>query len=293
MERRIITGHDGSAASLAALEWAAGEALLRHADLCIVAAHQVPPHIGAGLEAPTAAITSVDVTAGLLEVDLDRAAHGIRLGHPGLTVCTEVIADSPRHALVARSDGADLLVIGASGAGSITGWVFGSVVQHAIRHSPCPVVVVPGGSARRPSRRVVVGIDGSAAADGAVDWAADEADRRSLPLEVIHGWERPFAADPALTADVHALAEVDAATTLDAAVARARERCGAPVQGRLIEGNVVDALLASGAGSAVLVVGSAGRGGFRSMLVGSVAQAVAEHAPCPVVVVRRGAHAPA
>ena len=45
------------------------------------------------------------------------------------------------------------------------------------------------------------------------------------------------------------------------------------------------ALLDAAAGAQLIVVGNRGRGGISGMLLGSVAQAIIHHAPCPVGVV--------
>jgi len=47
-------------------------------------------------------------------------------------------------------------------------------------------------------------------------------------------------------------------------------------------------LLKASANARLLVVGTRGSGGFRGLLMGSVSNQVVEHAPCDVLVVRRG-----
>src|SRR5690349_22677291 len=44
-------------------------------------------------------------------------------------------------------------------------------------------------------RPVVVGVDGSVNSDVAIDWAADEASRRNLPLHLLHAWDASFTAE--------------------------------------------------------------------------------------------------
>ena len=45
------------------------------------------------------------------------------------------------------------------------------------------------------------------------------------------------------------------------------------------------AVLDAAEGAALVVVGTRGRGGFAGLVLGSISQQVAQHAPCPVVVV--------
>ena len=61
---------------------------------------------------------------------------------------------------------------------------------------------------------------------------------------------------------------------------------GVPVEPTLIEGAAGDALVSAAKGADLVVVGSHGRGGLASALLGSVSGHVVRNAPCPVVIVR-------
>jgi len=128
------------------------------------------------------------------------------------------------------------------------------------------------------ARQIVVGVDGSAPANAAVEWAAMDARRRGLDLRVVHvceEWPRGIGA-----------AEY-CAGTLEAAADRARRLTGtARVTGALLSGHVAHDLIAESATADSIVLGSRGLGGFAGMVVGSIGMAVAGHAAGPVVIVR-------
>jgi nucleotide-binding universal stress UspA family protein len=139
------------------------------------------------------------------------------------------------------------------------------------------------------SMPIVVGTDGSEQAGRAVEWAAREAVRRGAALRIVSvpampSRMRAYDSSPATVA--HFMREYSVAA-LSAAAKRAGEVAPRlPAETELLTGAPATALIASAAGSAMLVVGARGGGGFGAMALGSVSRYAALHAPCPVVVAR-------
>ncbi|MBN6052922.1 universal stress protein [Nonomuraea sp. RK-328] len=135
---------------------------------------------------------------------------------------------------------------------------------------------------------IIVGVDGSAPARAAVEWAADDALRMHEPLRIVHAVDRslyqiaefPIAEwpDALIRGGEKALAE---------ALAVAHERQpSVEATTRLLEGAPAQVLQEEGQGAVEVVVGSRGLGGFAGALLGSVSAHVAGQVHCPVVVVR-------
>lgn len=137
---------------------------------------------------------------------------------------------------------------------------------------------------------VVVGIDGSAGARAALEWAWATAARRAAPLRVISAFPvDAYWADPLLL-DAGRVDRLRSATAarLTALVAEVRAAAGTSevqVEEQVVAGAPAEHLVHSSEEAGLLVVGSRGRGGVRSALLGSVALHCASSAACPVVVV--------
>ncbi len=147
--------------------------------------------------------------------------------------------------------------------------------------------------------KIVVGLDGSTESRAALRWALDEARLRRTRVEVIHAWTYPYlggwyeaGAVPALDADVVHAIENDAREMIDVALAEVGTPEDVVVNRVAVEGSPSAVLIAAGAGADLLVVGSRGRGGFAELLLGSVSHQCAQHASCPVVIVREYPSAP-
>lgn len=143
--------------------------------------------------------------------------------------------------------------------------------------------------------RIVVGVDGSDHGARALDWAIDEAGRRGASRCVAAGRARlaipvpgadiaGFAASPT----VLEAAETNARKIVDDAAAVASAAGIENVGTTLVSGPAAPALLDAAEGADLLVVGSLGRGGFAGLLLGSVSQQCAHHAPGPIVIVPGG-----
>lgn len=135
-------------------------------------------------------------------------------------------------------------------------------------------------------RTITVGIDGSRPSLDAADWAAREAQRRRLPLRLLHAGCEPVVPVPVPDAGVPA---GRTRTALDrAAIQLSYVHPALDIIARRCETPAVPALLAVAAETETLVLGSRGRTGIAGFPVGSVALAVSARADRPVVLVRTG-----
>lgn len=282
MRPPVTVGFDGSSAARRAVGWAATEATLRQARVHVLACLGAPATLN-----PWYAVVPVNIDAIRTDIEqcLDAIAAEERARHTGVEIEAEVVLGAPRSELVARAGGSDLLVLGASGAGAVESLVLGSVGRAVTVAARCPVVLVPDIEVPSPRGRIAVGVDAHPAADAALDWAIDEADRRDAELVLVHAWQYQYATEIG-SAEGRDMTRVDAALMLDRALERARRRTNRPVNGVLVDDLAADAIVHLGSVADLLVVGSRGRGLFRSAVLGSVAHDVAARSPVPVVVVK-------
>ncbi|MDH4148233.1 MAG: universal stress protein [Acidimicrobiia bacterium] len=138
--------------------------------------------------------------------------------------------------------------------------------------------------------KIVVGIDGSDASRAALAWAVDEARLWDARLVVVHAYEFPpyepaYAVEAAVqwvAAEATKLLESEIATVVPEGD---RDR----VEAVAIDGSAAQRVLQAAGQHDLIAVGSRGRGGFASLLLGSVSAQVVQHAPCPVAVLPAGA----
>lgn len=136
---------------------------------------------------------------------------------------------------------------------------------------------------------IMVGVDGSADALRAVDWAAVQAARRGWRLHIVHAVARQlFEPLPAPRfAEIRTWMRNTGDEVLEEARAHAVRRApGIPTSTELVPDPPARGLLEASASSGLLVVGGHGSGRVAGLLLGSVALQVATHAVVPVVVVR-------
>jgi nucleotide-binding universal stress UspA family protein len=142
---------------------------------------------------------------------------------------------------------------------------------------------------------IVVGVDGSRAGFEAVGWAVREAERRRTGVRLVHAvpvWSMEMSQIGPYAEVGRWMRECAAGVLAEAAGRVSQEDAGVPVESECLPGDPRPVLIEAAAGADLLVVGNHGLGGFRGLLVGSVAIAVSGRAPCPVVVVSGVSQAP-
>ncbi|MEU6540379.1 universal stress protein [Streptomyces sp. NPDC047000] len=288
MSRPITAGIDGSDESLAALAWAAREAVRRDRALRVVHAWQDEPREGLG------AAGDRDTRAGRVRQGVADAVRAVTGRHPGLEVSTEVTEGAPAETLVAAAAGAELLALGSRGHGAVVGFLLGSVGQQVVAGARRPVVLVRSGdraSAEAAGREVVVGQQGTLEDSADVlGFAFVTAAARRTALRAVRAWTLPpvFAYSPGslqLLDETGGLEPFEK-NALSEALEPWRERFpDVPVVEHVEMGSAGQVLLDAAARAQLLVVGRRAHRTAVGTRIGSVAHGVLHHAHCPVAVV--------
>jgi nucleotide-binding universal stress UspA family protein len=277
----VVVGVDGSAASLAAVQWAARTAAGHGDPLNLVYAVGAPLGFGPGL-----GVVAFDNQA--LRADGEAvcasAAKIAREIAGELEITTIVVDPNPAPTLIERSRAARLVVVGTYGRSAIGRGLLGSVSTSLARHAHCPVAVVPqsyGEHGDRPGAPVVVGVDGSPRSIDAVDIAFDEASRRGTGLVAVTTWSEFFRylSRP----EMQEQARVLQAESLAGHTERYPD---VPVTRVVVEDRPARRLLHEAESAQLVVVGSHGGGGFAGMSLGSTSQAVLHGVSVPLIIAR-------
>ncbi|HEX2254373.1 MAG TPA: universal stress protein [Thermoanaerobaculia bacterium] len=292
--RHVLAATDFSATAAAAVDWGVDLARRHGATLHLV--HGVTLPVPMAEYVPSSADVDREICEGarsrLEEVARGLEATGVTLElHLPTGVPSQVIART------AEEVGADLVVIGTQGLSGLAHLLLGSTAQRVVQHAPCPVLTVHQGDRERhrPVRTLLAATDFSTGADEAVRTALDlfagsgEAPTRLVLLHAYHLPMELTAYGPVPTS-VHYYqdAGADAQERLDLAAA-ALGRDGWAVETRVRQGFAPEVIVAEAEelDADLVALGTHGRTGLAHLLLGSTAERVVQHAPCPVMTVRR------
>lgn len=155
--RQIVVGVDGSAASVAALAWAAGEARLRQAELRAVYAWEDTEQCRAPYAERRGLPGRAEARAAAVAL-LSASVRAVFGSSPPSWLRAEVADGRPERVLPGRAAGSEMLVLGCTRRPGVVSTAPGTVHRACLHGAPCPVTVVtcpmaaaPGG--QRPCRR--------------------------------------------------------------------------------------------------------------------------------------------
>jgi nucleotide-binding universal stress UspA family protein len=280
MTNPVVVGVDGTGRSLKALMWAAHRASLHGVPLRIV--HALPRYVADIPLFPPGRFEEAQEHGRRI---IEEATSLVREAYPDLEMLTEMPMGTPAHVLLAESENAHVVVIGAKGE-DLGNFLLGSTALQLIGHAASPVVVVT--HVTTGHHLVVVGTDGSPDSDEALAFAFGAASLRKARLQVIsameypQGWPthllRPLPHDDEEVAKRRQQVENQLVPYReqypDVEVDLAVHRVGP-----------LHALATASHRADLLVLGSRGRGGFHGLAVGSTTHKLLHMSGCPTAVV--------
>lgn len=290
----IVTATDFSDASLPALQVAERWARAWNASVSLVHAYDPLP-LGPAVAysgSDGAVAATIEELAKVSSAQLERVAEG---RFEGLEVQRETMGRPAAWLAIcdhAEARRAHLIVLGTHGRTGVERLLIGSTAERVARHAPCPVLVVRGAELDDGfPRHVLVATDFSEESQVALEPARALALRHGSKLTVGHVYDN----SPIMLGGHQAFTDtavVDAELRDKLRATMDRELAGvADLDMALLAApNPVVGLCdyARNADVDLIVVATRGRSGVSRLVMGSVAERIVRHAPCSVLVVRRG-----
>lgn len=237
---------------------------------------------------------SAPAYAAIMHEDARDALAG-EIERAGVTARTVVAPDrSPGRLLqlTAQRRHADLIVVGSAHRGRVGRVLAGDATAGTLHGSPCPVAVAPRGYAGGARRLAMIGaaFDGSPESHAAVELAralAVTVDGRLRVISVVEP-SSPAGGFPAYQVDWAEQARARRSATQTAVDGLVAD-LGEIATGEVFVGEPVRELARAGGDLDLLVTGSRGYGPVRRLMLGSTSTRLVHEAPCPVLVLTRGA----
>jgi len=281
----IVVGVDGSAASDAAVFWAARDAGMRNVPLHLIHMFKtfVPTYPQIPMPSGVAEWQENDGRK-VLELAAKIAEDAVPTDRK-ISITSEVKCSPPVPTLVEMSKDADMIVVGSNGRGAVGRVVMGSVSSGVVHGAKCPVAVIRAEASYLPRSNqapVLVGIDCSPASERALELAFDEASFRGVALVAFHAWS-----DVAVYQFPWVDWKDEAERSLAEYLAGWKGRYPDVTVKRVISvDHPARGLIEESESAQLVVVGSHGRGGVASAVLGSVGNAVVHSVTTPVIVAR-------
>ncbi len=284
----VVVGVDGSAPSWAALDWAADEVAASGGRLVVC-------HVQSGDQLiPVRSVAGVSTAGDRLADELLEQALGVAYQHLG----PSQLATARRHGtagqtLTTTAEPARMLVVGTHGRIGMAAHLAGSTALYCATHASCPAAIVRPlmtSSAGPFVGHVVIGVDGSPAAEAALEFGFGYAASHELPVAAVHvsqDWPGDFWYHDKDTRTTVA-GEPEGQRLLGRETAAwERKYPDVLVKRAVFGGNPVPALLRAAGRARLLVIGNRSRDAGRQLVLGSVTRGVVSNAGCPIAVTRR------
>ena len=299
---RILLAFDGSAAASDAVALVEAIAWAHDSALRVISVIEPTLPIAGPWIRGSGLVPEVDeaITAYTHET-LDGVVE--RLRSSGRSVEGEVLRGRAATAIVddAREFGADLIVVGSRGHGTIASLLLGSVSSEVVDHAACPVLV----ARTTELANIVFATDGSPSAEAAELVLAAWPIFAGLPIRVVSVVDivRPWTTGIAPTMYAEVLdsyavdwdeAKVEHQRIVDETATRLRDG-GRTVDTEVRGGDAAAEIItvADQQHADLVVLGSRGQTGMTRLLLGSVARNVLSGSSASVLIVRGGTEEPA
>lgn len=302
--RSILVPVDFSEPSNVALRRAASFARMFGAKLTLL--HMVEPIVAPDLPYSCPLLMDMTEIVAQSKLRLERLARK-QVKDATLIAKTMVVQGRSFQGIAdtARTHKSDLIIISTHGYTGLKHMLLGSTTERVVRHAPCPVLVVrhDGGamtgrgdkSAFKP-RKILVPLDFSRDSMSALRYAAGFARQFHAELTLLNAVHPAFcftSADGELEMYAELVEETRRANEqLMAGVLKEQQLKGLKVRSLVSTGDPRSEIVQTAArsGSGLIVLSTHGRTGLSRVLLGSVTERVAQHAPCDVLIVRQHEH---